>query len=207
MKHVLWPALMALAGCGFLGFGGSKSDDVPEASYSAEGSVCGNPALKGTAIGAVEGPGACGIPSAVSLTEVAGVALSTPARIDCETATSLLDWVENGVKPAVGRRGGGVASLKVAASYSCRTRNHRAGARLSEHSYGHAIDISALTLRDGTQLTVLNDWNGSNGPLMRELHSAACGPFGTVLGPKSDRHHQDHFHFDTARYRSGPYCR
>jgi hypothetical protein len=39
------------------------------------------------------------------------------------------------------------------------------------------------------------------------MHKAACGPFGTVLGPNSNRFHQDHFHFDTARYRSGSYCR
>ncbi|MEM9755898.1 MAG: extensin family protein, partial [Pseudomonadota bacterium] len=25
--------------------------------------------------------------------------------------------------------------------------------------------------------------------------------------PESDRFHQDHFHFDVADYRSGPYCR
>jgi len=28
-----------------------------------------------------------------------------------------------------------------------------------------------------------------------------------VLGPEAARYHQDHFHFDTARYRSGSYCR
>jgi hypothetical protein len=42
---------------------------------------------------------------------------------------------------------------------------------------------------------------------MRRMHRGACGPFGTVLGPEADRYHQDHFHFDTARYRSGSYCR
>jgi hypothetical protein len=42
---------------------------------------------------------------------------------------------------------------------------------------------------------------------MRRAHKTACGPFGTVLGPNADRYHQDHFHFDTARYRSGSYCR
>jgi len=30
---------------------------------------------------------------------------------------------------------------------------------------------------------------------------------GTVLGPEANRFHRDHFHFDTAEYRSGPYCR
>ena len=32
-------------------------------------------------------------------------------------------------------------------------------------------------------------------------------PFGTVLGPNSDRFHRDHFHFDMASYSSGAYCR
>ena len=45
------------------------------------------------------------------------------------------------------------------------------------------------------------------------LETMACGtaavvtPVGTVLGPESDRFHQDHFHFDTARQRNGPFCR
>ncbi|MDX5403468.1 MAG: extensin family protein, partial [Rhodobacterales bacterium] len=25
--------------------------------------------------------------------------------------------------------------------------------------------------------------------------------------PESDRFHRDHFHFDTARHRNGPFCR
>lgn len=203
MRHFLWPVVMVVAGCGWLGFGKSETPET----YTPEGSVCSNPAIKGTVIGEIEGPGACGIENAVAVTEVAGIALSTPARIDCQTAQSLLTWVQEGVKPSVGSKGGGVASLKVAASYACRTRNHRPGARLSEHSFGHAIDISALTLRDGTVLTVLGDWTGANASIMRNLHSTACGPFGTVLGPQSDPQHRDHFHFDTARYRSGPYCR
>jgi hypothetical protein len=63
-------------------------------------------------------------------------------------------------------------------------------------------------LRDGTLITLRNGWNDRDtGPLLRRLHKGACGPFGTVLGPDSDRFHRDHFHFDTARYRSGPYCR
>ena len=97
--------------------------------------------------------------------------------------------------------------ITVPSHYACRTRNSQRGARLSEHAKGNAIDISAFTLADGTRLTVLGDWNGRNSRTMRRLHASACGPFGTVLGPNSDRHHRDHFHFDVADYRSGPYCR
>ena len=97
--------------------------------------------------------------------------------------------------------------MTVAAGYACRTRNSRPGGRLSEHARGNAIDISAFRLRDGTRLTVLDDWNSRNRDVMRRLWRSACGPFGTVLGPNADAHHRDHFHFDVAEYRSGSYCR
>jgi len=56
-------------------------------------------------------------------------------------------------------------------------------------------------------MTVLTDWNGQYARQLRAMWEAACGPFGTVLGPEADRFHADHFHFDTADYRSGSYCR
>jgi len=180
----------------------------PAQRYTVQGSVCGDRAIRGTTIAPIRGRGGCGVPQPVRITEVAGVKLSTPSTIDCPTAQALKRWVESGVVPTFGRRGGGVVSVKVAAHYACRTRNNRPGARLSEHAKGKAIDISAIQLKDGTSVTVLRGWrNRTYGPLLRRVHKAACGPFGTVLGPNSDRFHQDHFHFDTARYRSGPYCR
>lgn len=128
--------------------------------------------------------------------------------MDCTTARALGDWVDRGLIPAVGREGGGVASIRVAAHYACRTRNNLAGARMSEHANGRAIDISGIQLRNGRDISVLRDWNsGSKGLILRRMWRAACGPFGTVLGPESNRFHRDHFHFDTAQYRSGSYCR
>lgn len=171
------------------------------------GGLCGVPGLVGEPIGTVHGPGACGVEGAVRLTAVSGIRLSTPATLDCTTAKALKRWVDGALVPETARRGG-VAELRVAASYACRGRNNQSGARLSEHGKGRAIDISGLTLRDGTSLTLLEDWgSGRDGRLLRSLHRAACGPFGTVLGPNADRFHRDHFHFDTARHRSGPYCR
>ena len=111
-------------------------------------------------------------------------------------------------KPALRRKGGGLKSLRVAAHYSCRSRNNQKGAKISEHGRGRAIDISGFHLADGSEISVLNGWSaGSTRKTMHQLHKGACGPFGTVLGPNSDRFHQDHFHFDTARYRSGRYCK
>lgn len=190
----------ALVGCGILG-GDTRAT-------SAAGSVCGSPEIIGTRIDPIDGPGACGIADPVRISRVGGVEMSAHARVDCTTARAFLRWIKQGAKPAVGSRGGGIAQMRVMASYACRSRNSRPGARLSEHALGHAIDVGGVTLKNGEIISVLDDWGqGSKGQILREMHSSACGPFGTVLGPQSDRYHQDHFHFDTARYRSGPYCR
>jgi hypothetical protein len=79
---------------------------------------------------------------------------------------------------------------------------------LSEHSFGKAIDIAGIGLKSGREITVLTGWNSSrDSAALRRMWRAACGPFGTVLGPNANRFHRDHFHFDTASYRSGSYCR
>lgn len=171
------------------------------------GNVCGDAGLVGERVGDVDGAGACGIENAVRLLAVDGLALSSPATVDCGTARALKTWVRDGVRPAVGDTGGGAASLRVVAHYACRSRNSRPGARLSQHSFGRAIDIAGIGLADGTEMTVLTDWNGRYARQLRAMWRSACGPFGTVLGPESDRFHRDHFHFDTASYRSGSYCR
>ncbi|WP_435311361.1 extensin-like domain-containing protein [Primorskyibacter sedentarius] len=173
------------------------------------GAVCGDLDLQGERIGYVPGRiNACGIKDAVRLRSVAGVTLSQQAMMDCTTAKALKTWVERGVKPAFGSRGGGVSALRVAAHYACRTRNNQPGAKVSEHGKGRAIDISGVRLKDGTQISVLRGWGSKkNGNALRKMRKEACGPFGTVLGPGSDKYHNDHFHFDTARYRGGAYCR
>lgn len=173
------------------------------------GGLCGDPALVGTVSGLVPGRiGGCGVERAVRLESVHGVRLSQPATLDCPTARTLGQWVDQSAKPEVARMGGGLSGLRVAAHYACRTRNHQPGARISEHGKGKAVDIAALQLRDGSEISVLDDWGqGPKGRVLRRVHRQACGPFGTVLGPESDRFHRDHFHFDTARHRGGPYCR
>lgn len=174
----------------------------------SSGNLCGVVGLQGDQIEPVTGRiSGCGIPvNAVRLRVVHGVTLTSPATINCGTAQSISQWVLD-AEDIIGRTGGGMTNLRVVASYACRTRNSRAGGRLSEHATGNAVDIAAIGLQNGTELSVLNDWRGGNSGIMRGLHEAACGTFGTVLGPESDRFHQDHFHFDVASYRSGAYCR
>ncbi|WP_299723966.1 extensin family protein [uncultured Tateyamaria sp.] len=173
-----------------------------------KGQLCGDPDLQGDVVGFVPGRiNGCGIQEAVRVKSVSGVTLSQPAVLDCSAAKALKRWTEKSAQNVLRNKGGGLASYRVAAHYACRTRNNQPGARISEHGRGKAIDISGFVLRDGTTLTVLRDWNSGNGRALKRMHKEACGTFGTVLGPKSDRFHRDHFHFDTARHRGGAYCR
>ncbi|SMX31989.1 hypothetical protein MAA8898_00106 [Maliponia aquimaris] len=178
-------------------------------SAGGSGGLCGDPALVGSPVGKVPGelPG-CGLDDAVRLQSVAGVQLTQGAVIDCTTAKALKTWVTKSAKPAVGRQGGGLEGLRVAAHYSCRTRNNQPGAPISEHGRGKAIDISAFLLADGSEITVLDGWGkGREGKALGKMRKAACAMFGTVLGPGSDGFHKDHFHLDTRWHRGATYCR
>nr|WP_221235404.1 extensin family protein [Yoonia ponticola] len=178
---------------------------VQRATAIRRGQVCGDPAIQGEVIGNVNGNGRCGIDDAVRVRAVAGVTLRPAATIDCATASALKRWVTTGAMPATG---GQVSSLRVVSHYSCRNRNAASTGRLSEHSFGKAIDIAGIGLKSGREITVLTGWNAArDSTALRTMWQAACGPFGTVLGPNANRFHRDHFHFDTASYRSGSYCR
>lgn len=157
-----------------------------------------------------EGNG-CEIADPWSLRALGGVSFSQPATLSCGMAAPLNDWLERTVQPAADRTfGERVIGIDVAASYSCRPRNGRRGAKMSEHGYGNAIDIAAFTLESGRRITVAEGWRGSRDDswFLRGVHDEACGTFHTVLGPNSDRHHRDHLHLDLQNRRSGSsYCR
>ena len=169
---------------------------------SKKGSVCGDPAIKGENLARITSKvKGCGVDDPVRVTSVDGIRLSQPATIDCTTATALKTWVQDAMRPAFGNRE--VVELRIAAHYICRPRNNVKGNKVSEHGRGKAIDISGFVFSDGKSWSILGDYNKQ----IRKAHKDACGIFGTTLGPGSDGYHEDHLHFDTAGYRSGPYCR
>ncbi len=173
------------------------------------GAVCHDWTILGEKLKPLKGKyRGCGIANPVRVYRISDIALSQLALMDCETAITLKTWIETTAKPAFADLGGGLKGLRLVGHYSCKTKNNQPRARLSEHARGRAIDISTFVLKDGTLITVGEGWNAeSSGNLMRELHSGACGLFGTVLGPDADRYHKGHFHFDTARRRNGSLCR
>lgn len=175
------------------------------------GSVCGDPRLIGVRIPAISGahPG-CGVEAPVRLVAVAGVSLTGKAEVTCENAVALADWVEQTAQPAaIGLLSTRLVSIRSVASYVCRPRNGKKGAKLSEHAKGNALDIAGFSFAGGETVAVTRGWSRTDprGKYLRKVWAGACGPFGTVLGPEANHHHHDHFHFDTARYQNGTYCR
>ena len=167
-----------------------------------KGSVCGDRSIRGEKIKPITSKvKGCGIAEPVRVTEVAGIKLSQAVTVECGTVVALKDWIDKAMRPAFGRRE--VVQLRIAAHYACRGRNNKKGARISEHGKGKALDISGFIFADGSEWTIRRDYNKQ----IRKAHKGACGIFGTTLGPGSDGYHEDHLHFDTARYRSAPYCR
>jgi len=156
-----------------------------------------------------EGNG-CGIPNPWRMVSLSGVQLSKPATLNCGEISAVNDWLNATVQPAAAHDfGQRVVGIDVAASYSCRARNNHHGARMSEHGFGNAIDISAFTLADGRKVTVEHGWSGKSDEraFLRAVRKEACGEFTTVLGPGSDRYHYNHFHLDRAvRRNASTYC-
>lgn len=197
-------AVSVLATCGR---GSSRRDDVGE--IGVRRLVCGSASIMGEAQPRVTSTisSQCGIDQPVRVFEVAGVGLSQAPLLNCTAARALERWVSRGAKPAVAEIGEKLESLRVVAHYTCRTRNSRRGARISEHGKGNAIDVAGFRLAGGGEISVLRDWGkGKAGQALSRIRRAACGPFGVVLGPGSDRFHRDHFHVDVSNLKRR-YCR
>ena len=166
-----------------------------------------------TPLGEVDGPGPCGIRNGWQVTAVSGVGFSQAAKLECQMVGATNDWLDQVVQPAAQSAfGERVVSVRVAASYACRARNNQRGGKISEHSFGNALDVSAFTLASGRTITVEDGWGswGAESGFLKQVHGQACGTFTTVLGPEADRHHEDHLHFDLGRHGrsgTGTYCK
>jgi hypothetical protein len=223
MARSVWPftllgsALLLLAGCGFV-----ERAERPAWRAQAE-KVCLSEArvkLSGYVEEqpAIDGPGICGLehPLRVSALKDGAIPLDKPLIVDCPMVAALNDWLDQVVQPAATARFGvGVTELEVFGAYSCRTVDNLPGEKLSEHSFGNAVDVSGFGLADGRKIVIVREWKKSDtqeAAFLHEAHAGACGYFTTVLGPGSDAFHYNHFHLDLAmhgRTNTGPrrYCK
>jgi len=72
----------------------------------------------------------------------------------------------------------------------------------SKVSEGHAPPLPRL--RAGNAVALARAISAAR--FLKRLHSGACGPFYTVLGPEENEAHRGHFHFDLNATRDHPYC-
>ena len=142
----------------------------------------------------------CGIAHPVRLTALSGgIKIKPAAVLNCKMALTFAEWVKQDVVPAARTRYlSGVDSIEQMSSYSCRTIGNKRGGTPSEHSYGNAIDIGAITLNNGHEIDVRKPglFSFREKSLLNTVRADACDHFTTVLGPGYNSDHADHFHLD-----------
>ena len=154
----------------------------------------------------ITGPGECGAPDpvrleAVMLPDHSRVAITPPAVLRCTMAEAIVSWVREEAAPRALELGSPLRSVANLASFDCRGRNGIAGAKLSEHGKGNALDIHALHLADGRTVELTDPT--VNREFRETLRADICTRFTTVLGPGSDGYHENHVHVDLAERRGG----
>lgn len=150
------------------------------------------------------GPGSCGGPDmvrlhAVFLRDKTSVSFNPPPHLRCRMAEAVAHWVRDDLVTVF--RNPVLRSVEGAGSYECRGRNRIAGAKVSEHGKGNALDIHSVKLADGSSLYPTDLL--ANRDLRETLKAGACARFSTVLGPGSDGYHEEHVHLDLAERRGG----
>jgi len=152
----------------------------------------------------IDGPSICGLTRPLKVTALQGgaVLFNATQTLDCSMVAELDAWLAEVVQPAARARfGQPVAQIDSMGSYSCRGMNNQMGARLSEHSFGNALDIGGFRLADGRPITLVRDWTHGEPEtqaFLHDVHNGACGHFATVLSPGSNPFHYNHMHVDLA---------
>ena len=126
----------------------------------------------GWRVKAVQSPtGFCSIDEAVRLYATDQTVFEPSVLLSCETARDAGTWAKNISAKKINHVGG----------YNCRKQ--RNSMFPSQHSFGKAIDVTAI---DG--VPIIKDWHNA--------YKEGCKVFNTVLTPKHDALHADHLHMD-----------
>ncbi|WP_244643888.1 extensin-like domain-containing protein [Alsobacter metallidurans] len=143
--------------------------------------------------------GACGTRRPFQVSALPdGMTLSLPITLTCPAAEALATWSRDVVSVAAERElNVSPKRINIGTSYQCRSVNHRAGAKLSEHAFANAVDLASFEFEKRASVEV-----GKTGPDTPEgrfaaaVRSGACRYFTTVLGPGANADHADHLHLD-----------
>ena len=154
----------------------------------------------------LNGPGQCGASDVVRLEGIimpnsALVGVMPAATLRCPFAEAVAQWVRNDLGPAMAELESPPVAVTNNGSYDCRGRNNDAGAKISEHGRGNALDLGPIRLANGAVMDLTKTSTPQS--FRQRLREAACHRFNTVLGPGSDAYHADHIHVDLAERAHG----
>jgi Extensin-like protein C-terminus len=213
MARRVWPvflwlsATVSLGACGFFG-----REERPIWRTQAENACFARNLVTPSATivpsQEIDGPGICGMTRPLKVSALANgtIAVDKVLTIDCPMIPALEAWLNDIVEPdAQSRFGQKVATVNVFGAYSCRGIDNIAGAQLSEHAFGNAVDVAGFTLADGREIDFVHGWkkaDSQEGAFLHEAHAGACQYFTTVLGPGADVFHYNHIHLDLANHGS-----
>ena len=149
----------------------------------------------------------CGIDAPIRLSSIIadGGAVSLPDRplVACEFAAVLADYVRLIVAPlGQAMLHAKVAEIETGPGYACRTQDRIAGAKISAHAKGLAVDFVSITLADKRRVPVERPTGADEASYFRAIRTAACGWFTTVLGPGADAFHANNMHLDIEQHGS-----
>jgi hypothetical protein len=157
--------------------------------------------------------GSCSVQNPVRLRSVKTkdntIMLPDTPLLNCQFALQFTKWLRESGGPIISAQmDAPLRKISTGPGFECRGRNGDASAKISEHGYGNAVDITTFHMQDGQVLSIEGPANIStaSNAVLDGLRASACGYFTTVLGPGSNAAHATHFHFDMGAHgKSGNY--
>jgi hypothetical protein len=103
----------------------------------------------------IGGPRGCGIAYPLSVSAIAGVAITPSATLNCEMVAALHAWITQIAQPAAKQEfKTRLTGLQNASSYACRNRNNSSSGKLSEHALGNALDVADFRFSNRMEASV-----------------------------------------------------
>lgn len=187
---------------------------APDPSPPSTAGCLGELRKAGTSAEPVPAPGvpdpACTIEEPVRLSAIAdpsgrpgAIALPDRPIVACRLAVAFSAWAGRVAAPILAdSRKSELRAILTGPGFECRPRNRQAGAKLSAHALGLAIDVAGFRFADGPALSVGTAAKGGDEAAFAAVRASACGWFLTVLGPGSDLFHANHLHLDVQQHGS-----
>jgi hypothetical protein len=150
--------------------------------------------------------GLCWVQYPLKVTSLgSGVEILPEATMTCRTAEALAEWTKDVLVPVSSDKLEATPTKIVHSStYICRTRNGDPDAKLSEHAFANAVDVSSIAFAEREPFNIADyEMTSEEGQFQVAIRKGACEHFATVLGPRSDDAHATHFHLDMVERRGG----